>query len=121
MHLESLITCVAVEPLEFEGSSAFHLSGVFRTLERSPEGFLVFLELRGHSGALRIRCRVQGMTGDSGTWYESWDELTLTDPTEDAHALVFELENADPPVGRSVIEALLDGRVVATRVVDFKS
>ncbi len=121
MHLESLITCADVRSMQLDGSSAYQLSGVFRTLDHSPQRFLVFLELRGHSGSLRIRCRVPGMTGDTGTWYESWDELTLADPAEDAHALVFELENMDPPAGRSVIEALLDGRVVATRVVDFKS
>jgi len=95
----------------------FTLISVFRVLDDIPTQFVIFIELRGADGSVRIRCRVPGMTGDTGTWYESWDELALHDG--DAHTIVFPLENVDPPEGRSVVEAMIDGRVAGTRVVDF--
>lgn len=118
MRVESFVTCHDVRD---QGQAGFNLDGVFRKLAGAPTEFLVFIELRGLEASIRVRCRVPGMRGDSGTWFESWDELTLPSGSmRDAHTVVMPILDVEPPGGRSVIEVLIDGRVGASRLVEFE-
>jgi hypothetical protein len=116
MRVEGLVTCLDV----YENATGhFALVGMFQDLPKAPDTFWIYFDVRpGAEDDASIIVRVRRAGGSRAIVFDSGEELVISSRIKRFSGAAA-VDSSGLGRGKYVVELLIDGSLVASRLIQF--